>query len=358
MENSLFKVYNDVHRSYYDILVNTEELFKQGIADLRCYSFIDRHFQKGTKEKAFDIPFFKKYSSDGKHTHTVSLYLMGLVVEQVFDHILKDTMSEFIEDLDAWYDFKYTWFLTCLYHDAASCIEKGNDLIPDSLDAYLSLNRIQHVPEKKKKVPLRFQHEIISAYYVYRKEDKSLEHGITAGYLLYDRLVKNFQNKTQNVKWKNDSWIDSQQHKMWRLTHLDHFAYIADAIICHNIWLCTDKNDEDKYKKYGLEQLIVKNEQDKLSAHEYPLQFILCLLDTVEPVKRFCELPPDVVLRNISLNRTDENTLILKWTDLIKAQRVFLKWLSTIRDMELWMRVKVSACKREGDECFVEINIL
>ena len=61
---------------------------------------------------------------------------------------IKEEIGHFILSHD-WYDYKYTWFLTCLYHDIASNIERGK--LPANppeqqkhLTYYLGDNNIQY----------------------------------------------------------------------------------------------------------------------------------------------------------------------------------------------------------------------
>ncbi|MGI6172880.1 MAG: hypothetical protein ACOYI8_03165 [Christensenellales bacterium] len=337
-----------------------------------CYRFISEHYEKGEKGQALSFPFKDKYKKNGKHQHTVSLYLMGLILKRTFTCMIKSKLGEFIDDLSEWYSYEYTWYLTCLYHDAASCIEQNDCETPQSLCGFLNKMDIRYYPGMpcflghRVKAPLRFSRDVISAYYNYRREiNKSQEHGIIAGYLLYDKLLYDFNSYTEKgTLLCNGVYTDRKKHLDCRFSHIDHFEYIADAIICHNIWLCTKETDIKNYKKYGLNKLIVKSNGDKLSIDKYPLQFLLCLLDTIEPIKRFDKLPPEEVLKNISLedisrqeDKKREYTLRLKWTSKIEKQGVFSRWRDSILDMESWLNVKVSPCRCDGDECFVDIQI-
>lgn len=370
MEKSLFKVFAGIGRSYYGIVVHPDRLFTDNQTQFHCREFIDKHFSLGSKHAVLQIPYLEAYKDNGKHVHTVSLYLTGFSLKAVFTAQLKKKLGEFIPDICSWYDFWYTWFLTCMYHDTASCIEEKPDIeLPNILDEFLRVRSITNIPEECKKVPLRFSKDIVAGYYLYRKKSKNLEHGITAGYFLFDKLVKNFKDKTQNAEWNNGVWYEPKTGLQWRCTHLDHYAYIADAIICHNIWLCTDKKDRAKYAEHGLDELIVYSEDDKLSFADYPLQFILCLLDTIEPTKRFYEpdvepgtddnaLQPKDILDNISLIAINENTLRLEWTDVIKKHPKFYQWLNSIRSLQEWMRVEISQCKPGENGCGLDIRIV
>lgn len=80
------------------------------------------------------------------------------------------------------------------------------------------------------------------------------------------------------------------------------------------------------YEEYGLNPLIVgRNGKNKLSIAEYPLQFILCLLDTIEPVKRFQELNPQDVLKLINVE-FQNNGLKIEWDPELEKQEQFKDW--------------------------------
>ncbi len=69
----------------------------------------------------------EKLSANVRSVHMVSLYLLGYALAESFDKDLKKYFSKYIKSLNnkitSWYDFRYTWFLTALFHDIASCKE-------------------------------------------------------------------------------------------------------------------------------------------------------------------------------------------------------------------------------------------
>ncbi|MBK7921420.1 MAG: hypothetical protein IPJ92_05195 [Veillonella sp.] len=110
---------------------------------------------------------------------------------------------------------------------------------------------------------------------------------------------------------------------VWRIQHLWHFAFVADAILAHNIWF-VDLGDEklvENYRKYGLSSLIVCKSEDcidnRITLEKSPLLFFLAIIDTIEPTKYFNTLNPKFVLQKISIiyiqeEKTIEITLIKK----------------------------------------------
>lgn len=101
-----------------------------------------------------------------------------------------------------------------------------------------------------------------------------LDHGIIAGYHFFESIYREYEQKLGNKEMQIEK-INNDRILLWDRSHMDHFAFIADAIISHNIWFgYLDRNEYIEKWNYD----------------RYPLNFILCLLDTVEPVKDFVKM--------------------------------------------------------------------
>ena len=351
---SLYEHYQMIRKSYYQIDIDPGDLFASPKSKQKCNQFIRDHFTRGCKKGAFAITdsYKKKYLSSGKQQHTVSLYLLGLAFSPSFERLIRNKLQEFF-NLGEWYRFKYSWFLTCLYHDITSCVEKNARFDYD----------IEKIRQRKlfgqadqHKGILRFPVDTYYNYMIYRQKAGATEHGIVAGIELFERLYQSFAKNTAKHNWDcNPNYY--QVNLILRREHIPHFAYIADAICCHNIWLASKNNKElcQKYEEASLDNLVVRSDLDKLSLAEYPLQFMLCLLDTIEPIKRFENLAPDVVLKNIFLELHD-NGLTLGWTPLIKEQLQFFDWLRPIATIGEWMQISGASCVHNDDLCSITLS--
>lgn len=363
MDKSLLDAYSKLNKSYYNIDINAKDYFNGSHSKelSNCKKFIEKHFETGKKKEALCIPWDDEYYKTGKHTHTVSLYLLGLLFENDFRDKLEHVLKKLIPMVEDWYEYKYTWFLTCLYHDVASCIE--HSAIPEfpndaqkQLSHYIGDLNIQytsytHSPLKPRVSLNRFSESLVHNYFRYRAEFSILEHGIIGGYYLFNRLFKNFVTETSNHNWENNQVL--VKHGLnWRLEHLDHFAYISDAIICHNLWTIKDSDNKGrlKYLAFGLSPLIVKGSEGKLKFNEYPLQFLLCLLDSVEPVKKFGELSANEVLQIISIQSlsidSDKYIIQISWDISLEEQKEFKDWEKNINDIGNWMDVTITKTRR------------
>ena len=74
-----------------------------------------------------------------------------------------------------------------------------------------------------------------------------------------------------------------------------------------------------------------------------PLYFMLCLLDTIEPTKRFEGLDIEYVLKNIFIERIGKKIIRIKWNKEFQKENKekFNVWKTNIQDLEKWLGVTV-----------------
>lgn len=355
---------------YYEVLKDTEKdevLYHFDVS--HCQAFIANKFLCGGKEDAFDISFFKEYLKKGKHEHTVSLYFLGCCFQEIVDNRLKEYLNLYIPNAEQWYDFRYTWYLTCLYHDTASSVEKENwsPGCPSDLDFYLGnenveYNVFEHGWGDFQEKPYTYGEKLVKNYFKYRVEYcHSIDHGIIAGFVLYDRLIKNYNNAWKNYSSKNGGTASSKENfdynnLKWRKEHLSHFAIVADAIIAHNIWLSgTDDDKIELYKQFGLDPLISHPDNSgKLTLESNPLVFFLDLLDTIEPVKFFAEWSSEEVLDTIDITKHD-NQLVIHVPQSLSG---YDAWCTKVKSVKDWLDVDVLTNENDMNEVEILITVL
>jgi len=365
-KNSLFSRYEGLSEPDWKYYNSMPAYIKNKVMENFCSEtakdFIHSYFQYGGKEKILDLSFIKDYIEKGKHAHTVALYFLGCTMSPVISDKLKCFIKKYIPDKkhkdNEEFEFCYTWFLTCLYHDAASCIEKTEWALgcPSDLDFYLGKNDIEynvyeHIWENPHIKPYTYCESLVKNYFKYRVEYcHSIDHGIIAGYLLYDRLVKNYNSawKDHLKRHPNSNYSKFVHNGLsCRIGHIAHFAIIADAIIAHNIWY-SDSETETLYTQYGLDPLI---NRAKININNNPLVFFLGLLDTIEPIKRLeSDRKITHCLKSIDMQITNNDRLKIKILDDDK----YLNWLRQIEEnkMSTWLDVcpdfrqkKTRSCK-------------
>lgn len=368
--------------SYYDIIICNSSLWKDDIksTQINCGMFVEKHYELGRKDECFKFDFQEKYIREGKHAHTVSLYLMGMAFIEKSSTLrdkLTNQLQSFLTYYKDWYvkredeyNLLYTWYLTAMYHDVASCIERAK--IPEnpterqkSLEYYLGELDITYspygnFPYRKNNIPQRFSENLIKNYFYYRANNGSCEHGILAGYLFFDRFVRSFSSYTKDGSINDNGMIENlaqekirrwDEKRQWNIEQISHAAYVADAIICHNLWM---SDNAELYRAYGLSPLLhTEHGENRLSIKKYPIQFMLCLLDTMEPLKRFAKKPydgdmePKEVLSHVYLEFGDCG-MTVRWDEQIeKNGEIFHKWCDALKGLQSWMEVRCETVGRE-----------
>lgn len=131
MGKSLWEVYmqnSGCKHSYYGTDLSINKLFGKESAK-ECMNFIVNEFSKGSKKEVLRVFLDDRIKSNLlesiRPTHMVGLYLLGMSLAKTFSSDLKKSLGDIIDNIDKWYDLKYTWYITCSYHDITSCEEKN-----------------------------------------------------------------------------------------------------------------------------------------------------------------------------------------------------------------------------------------
>jgi len=253
-----------------------------------AYEFIKGYFGLAGKSELFKdshLEANKRYIKD-RVSHIVSTFLIGLRITEILG-IDTDTRD------DRNMNFKYYWFLSCLYHDIGYAYEekycrKWLDMIrQEGLEACQDICDIKYFHNRVfKTVP----EEIVNIYFRGRADGKDgkIDHGIIGGLLLYDKLRKQFA-----LAWKRGGKGATDRRSFWirdentgrdlhlSNRHFDAYAQAADAIIAHNIWKSTlqgylENSTDASLRGYDVLPISIDN----------TLCFVLSLADTIEPLKR------------------------------------------------------------------------
>ena len=280
----------------------------------------------------------EKLLEQERAVHIVSTFLLGLKI--AMDCLDIDIN---IRDSDNM-SFQYEWFMTCLYHDIGYVYEKRsseNDVRKIASDG---INGISDICGNNisidEQIFKTYPECIVDLYFRKRAECQKkgcIDHGIIGGILLYNGLSNMFNiawehrlNKNQITKDSFDACISGRKLH-YSTKHFEEYAKAADAIIMHNIWKKTLQEyiaKEFKWRKVRI--------NPKVSCKNNPLCFILCLADTIEPLKR-------------ALNT--EDTIYFSFTPkLLKIhsdKEKIRKIYEEIKDCEDWLDVNV--CKKEEE---------
>lgn len=300
------------------------------------YNFIKNYFKRGGKEKVFeDDPYIIKneFVLKKRSPHIVSTFLLGIWIAEHLKFDINKNNNDKI-------NFKYLWFLACLYHDIGYVYENDYNC--------MNIRMVQKEGLKALKEICNIKHLYNDEFKTYKKEDVDLylsnraicssgnigkiDHGIVGGLLLYDRLRKNFDEawnkaKINDPKVLRNDFTYKELH--FSNEHYKYYAKAADAIIAHNIWINTLNEYLTKNNKVPLEG----NKIDKNNK----LAFVLALADTLEPIKKYGIF----ALNMISFEEAKDGK---EGFDLIMPDEMKENNYKYICNLSDWMNVDVNRC--------------
>lgn len=312
--------------------------------------FIKNFLKISGKELLVSHFFNAEYSSLGisldsfqRATHTNSVFFIGSLL---YEKLLFKDKINFVRDDGKDNEFYFIWFLTSLIHDFGYFAEKDKSKFPEITEEISSIKRehdllnYRNNNEYLTQVYDEYQESIrkiidyIPSYFKEAFEGKrssksdtsKIEHGIYAGLLLYDGLVKNRIERKEQQNGVEDSppiglyWEDD----------LDKFYAVASfSIAIHNM------------RRDG----IIDNPNElKFSIDEEPYLFLFALADTIEPIKNFekeiknGDITVEYVLKNILIDIT-ENIITLQ--NAPESKLDFSKIISQVCGLANWLDVEV-----------------
>lgn len=316
---------------------NQHRIQKPFVTETDSKDFIRDYFRQGGKEaiiKRFMMDSFTPKRAD----HTVSIFFLGLAL---FHQTQIEGKTIFKGTISDKYDFfHFIWFVTCLAHDIAFDLEKDEHLFkqcPDlpSLKSYLQITT--DLSECQVDLIPQYLFRSCETYFKYLHNTRErVDHGMYAGFLMYDALVKNRQlqheyKQTQHLSWA--PWLDLQ------------YAYAAATVAIHNIWFPMGDEYVALYHQHGLEELIGKG---KISFSEAPLLYILAIVDTLDPVKALQNHAPIIdILRYTFLSFDDSTHLTLQFSPELNLDENIESLKRKVKELEEWLNVSVSTKERQ-----------
>lgn len=169
-----------------------------------------------------------------------------------------------------------------------------------------------------------------------------MDHGIAGGDSLYGGLIENYNReyRQNRISGTYERFLNTQGREFC-CEQFKVFAYIANCVTAHNIFMAEGDEAKKVYQHYGLECLWKENFK-KISYEENPLLFVLCVADTLEPLKRFKGEEPSDILKKITLDYNFiENFITVKMEEDIKYSENGKKYIDNIKKMEEWCKIKV-----------------
>ncbi len=258
--------------------------------------------------------------------HTVSLYFLGIsVCEKIgFDRFILPKW-----DNDPRRNFLHHWAGTCIFHDYGYYIENNKELYPSC--KYKTIDEL--IPKLKIKYDLRSQltinnKNLIDNYYKYRIEEwETIDHGIIGALVLYDALMKR-NEKMEEIAKTAFMFYEKQPYGDDNKKNIINYA---SEIARHNMWFAED-NWIQIYKDSSLFDLIPKTDgSHKYRINESPTLYLLCLLDSLEPIKSYGQESLQKI--DIDISFSNEKLIIMitsPYNDLYSNMKKCEEWLDLV----------------------------
>lgn len=303
--------------------------------------FIKNYFYRAGKEQVFEFIKFlpnEKLNND-RLKHTSSIFFLGVLLKtktSIHDRVLTDINKP------GYGEFPFIWFLTCLFHDFAFTVEDDEDTI-SKVETFDDLLRHYNIRDNLLKTDYYnnefFPTNLVKNYFRYRRIDHGkLDHGILGGMYLYHKLLKireeKFNRRENDLYWGEDL--------------ITQYAQACYAIAVHNIWI-PKKENYPLYLKYDLNSLV--ENYKPISLDEFPLLFILGIVDTIDPIKIFQEvnLKPSEIMNNVMFE-FHQNQISISVKENIPID--FEKLISNAKNLDGWLDVSVSTYKKRIEIIF------
>lgn len=263
--------YNEVRDYYFNEKNDSAELFIGNAAQ----KYINKQFSN--ERKSTELRKCLDKITEFRAQHTVSAFLLGLTLKRRLQLDTRDWKRLPEERKSGKGSFRLFWSWTCLFHDIGYSYEEP--YTEDKRRAYSKLktvdNFISYEGIKYNLLDYSKNKDLISHYYEYRVSQNKLDHGIVGALLLFNALMVLAENSKYSKVYSEIK------------EYTDFYTRICDAIAKHNMWRATEETIDD-YEKYGLYRLIPSSTmQHKIYYSDNTLEFLLALVDTIDPLKVF-----------------------------------------------------------------------
>lgn len=322
----IFEFDNGKKWKYYSGLPIHDNPFEH---DFSAEFFIHEYFNTAGKKDVLDENIkWTKF----RNIHSISTFFLGIHLKEIckVSHLKPD--------------FRYLWFITCLYHDYGYYFEDEKTKFPpkeQTLTALMKIQKIKHNLLESGSYNADCRETILKYYDFCRNEKCFINHGIVGGIMLYDKLIKNyFENKEKardkGINVETDDFDYNDLH--WDIEHKAYYKQASDSIISHNIWCANSKKDKKLYRIYKLENLIINPKDEKRSCSTDPFLFLLLLADTLEPIKAFPDVSYKCLLKMIDIEPIENTKIAITVSDNCLN---YQGWFDKIKDLKNWLKVKV-----------------
>jgi hypothetical protein len=366
---SIYEHIQDLKTEEWDYYFPNEEILNiQNWSDNDEHKeFIKKYLQRGQKEEVlkhfnFSLQGFKR------EAHTNSVFFLGCIFYKELNLQINFKRE------DEHDEFYFIWFLTSLIHDFGYQIENCSNTksnlsqkITNDISSFKSFYKIdsendllntEYSLEPNTKILL----DHVPKYFEARKDGKlgrddsgKIDHGIAAGLLLFNFLLKNRREreKLNSEKEKNRQETDGL---FWGEELEAFYAIASSAIATHNMRRGCEKTDNlnTTLEEYEMGKLIINDIEGnikKLSFDENSFAFLFALADTLEPLKFYDNcFDIDEILKSIYL-KINFNEIIFENKNLELDFKLFTKSVKSLKD---WINVDIDI--KTKNQIIMKIN--
>ena len=307
-----------------DIDHDIENIFKYPCS----YNFVVELFwgDSDLRPLVFDINKISNCVSQLRINHTISLYLLGIAIAEKIG-FEKFQLPNW--DSNPQRNFLHHWLAICLFHDIGYAIE--DYYINEKLNDVSTLEDLSRVMGLTYRLDLLQDSDLTRKYYAYRiKECNKADHGIAGAMILYNSLMAANEKKKDIER----TAIIFSEKPITGEHILKAIELFSNSIAKHNMWFAS-QGQEDIYNKYGLEKIIPKKDGTHLISFEQDsMLYLLCLADTIEPLKIYCKQSAIDVLQQvdieIGISENSEVTLTAdrKCSEILTKMKTLPEWLN------------------------------
>jgi hypothetical protein len=287
-----------------------------------------------------------------RNAHTNSVFFLGCIL---YKELKLNQRIKFFRE-DKYDEFYFLLFLSSLVHDFGyhieNCSTNINELskkITSDIETFKLFFKIENdllSTEYSLDSNTKILLDNVSSYFKARKEGKlssdssgKIDHGIAAGLLLYDSLVRNRICREKSNKEKENNGVETDG-LYWGKELEEFYARASSSIATHNMRRCTPK----KFKTYldmGLEKLIINGKDGhvtKLTISDDAFAILFALADTLEPLKIYDScIDRQIILKSIYIEIKDDEIIF----ENKNPQLDFKPFIDNAKSLESWVDIDI-----------------
>jgi hypothetical protein len=320
------------------------ESFENPLQNENFKSFITKYIENSGKGSS--NPLMENLQHPHSEGHVFSTFFLGIILyencKEIRVQIDKKINYYRKRNKGSVVSFYFMWFIISLFHDSGYQFEQKNEY--RTIEEFKRSFDITRNQGRRRGIPKQIS-AVWEKYFSYKlnslpsETKRKPDHGILAGILLNDTLVKTYLHVKEVKDTPNDQF---EYHGLfWSKKLLDIYNMCSWIVLAHNIFFKNEDvdpiEDIEIYREADLGSLIIKSgEEPIINMHNFPFLFLLCLVDTIEPYKLHRQNTVSI-LRNCEMEFSEKEVFI-RFSDASLVEKSF----DGILKMHNWLRLNVN----------------